>query len=189
VARRSRNLTTERFFPCPNCGAETEKFWSFNKCPICGQKYPVAQVEAYNSLTDDEQGKLAASYEALYVDGYKHLPPSNSVVLILKEEIQLLIGETAKRVRIKVGYKSIELLNILQEREITAMRTFLVGPVLAAWLKKKARMLAVGFRDELGLFQIPTFKMDESDISKCYDTIIENVRQCRSPQSENAAGP
>jgi hypothetical protein len=116
-------------FTRPSCRSETETFWSFSKCPKCGRKYSVEQIQMFNSLTEEEQDKVIALYEALYVDGYRDLLPTAAMIFLLEKEMFILIGEMWNQSRIKVGYESIQLLNILQEREVTALRTFLIGPV------------------------------------------------------------
>jgi hypothetical protein len=62
--------------------------------------------------------------------------------------------------------------NVTQEREITALRTFFVGPFWASLFKKENKFLNIGFRDESGLLQVLCFKMAGERVWDCYELVI-----------------
>jgi hypothetical protein len=160
---------------CPNCRVELElnAGWTFSLCPNCGRRYSPEEVQAI------ARGELVPFFTALYIDGYEDVWSGEATISLGEKEIAILVGQTGNQTAFKVAYDRIESLNVLQEREITALRTFLIGPTFAAWFKKKTRTLTIGFRDQLGLMQIPSFKMANSDISSCYKRILEQVEKSR----------
>src|SRR5208337_527105 len=100
---------------------------------------------------------------------------SGGFLFILEPSINIILDRGRE---IEIKYPSIESLNILLQREITALRTFLVGPFFAAWLKKETKTLAIGFRDELKLIQTPTFVLQDNDeLARCYNLIMEQIRK------------
>jgi hypothetical protein len=128
-------------------------------------------------------------YDAIYVDGYRDLLHANPVKLILLPEgVRIELGEmkgegfgnnySEKWVAtdsFDFAYTTVEAVNVVREREITALRTFLIGPVLAAAFKKENRILNVGFRDKLGLLQMPSFKIAREGVQECYEIIVKRM--------------
>jgi len=155
-----------------------DKFaWEVAECVHCGKTYRVEHIAA---TTQEMRDNFSDSFDALYIDGQGSILSATSTIFVLDTHAHIVLGESNNIVQFEIPYADIQSLNILQEREITALRTFLVGPVLAAWLKKKTQVLAVGYRDSLGLLQTPTFKVENSEIKKCYDAIMAQVARQRS---------
>jgi hypothetical protein len=168
---------------CPKCRVRLDVRWSFSLCPKCGRKYAPEEFE----LIPEEQlaeGKFRL-YQAIYLDGYRDLQPSPSTISLREKNFEFLIGEAENRVAIERGYDAIQSLNLLQEREITALRTFLMGPTFAALLKKNTRTLTIGFRDELGLMQTLAFKMTEEDLEACYEKMMNRIRKLKGLPEEH----
>jgi hypothetical protein len=144
-------------------------------------------------LSQEKQGSMIGQFPAIYIDGYGNLSSDAAKMLLTEDEIYLFIGaiETpdewairgGKLAIVEIGYDAIRSLTTLEQREITALRTFLIGPLLAAWLKKKTRCIAIGFQDELGLIQTPTLAMDETDINRTYEIILRLVRKKRQTRT------
>src|SRR5208337_5390014 len=106
---------------------------------------------------------------------------SGGFLFILEPSISIILDNGRE---LEIKYASIESLNILLQREITALRTFLVGPMFAAWLKKETKTLAIGFRDELKLIQTPKFVLqDDVELARCYNSIMKQIRKNRRTES------
>jgi DNA-directed RNA polymerase subunit RPC12/RpoP len=149
------------------------------ECSACGHRYSFAHLTA---LSEDQRKEVYALFDALYIDGYGTLETRSASIYVFEDRLLTLfrrVGFEADDIRVTVNFDSIESLSVLQEREVTALRTFLVGPVLAAWLKKKTRILAIGFRDELGLIQTPNFKMVDLDVEQCYNAILDQLKKSK----------
>jgi hypothetical protein len=121
------------------------------------------------------------AYEAIYVDGYQDCQTSSAKITILSDGILLQITNRNDQPRevasIKIPYPSLEVVNVTEEREITALRTFIAGPLLAALFKKENKFLNLGFRDENGLLQNPCFKIARGEIWNCYELILKRLRR------------
>ena len=121
-------------------------------------------------------------FDAIYIDGYRNLASTLAKITLLDEMIQITLYDPSVESKIQTlqfSYSSIELLNIAQEREITALRTFLVGPLFAAWLKKKTLILMIGIRKQDGLLQIPSFKIEASVINACYEKLRDRIEKAK----------
>lgn len=94
-----------------------------------------------------------------------------------------LFSDSSKDYKLECPYASIEVLNISQDREITALRIFLIGPVFAAWFKKKTLVLTIGVRENDGLLQLPSFEMETSVIDSCYEKLYDRIQKAKSAKS------
>lgn len=150
------------------CYKDDEAF--FAKEQIWGVRDAV--IEA---LPPDLASKLVRYYKALYIDGYANAGTSTGIVYLFSDKIQLRFD----KLQVDLSYDSIEVLAVMAEREITALRTFVIGPVLAAAFKQQTKVLMIGLRDKLGLLQLPSFKMHELEIEDCYNKILAR----RTPSS------
>ena len=176
---------------CPNCWKdlqylEESKTWY---CLACDRKFapstedPSKLEEVFEkypirNLRPDQEEKLVKQYEILYIDGLKDMWGSSGTLSILPDSILIFLDHY--RFEQAIPYNAIEVLNVLQERDITALRTFLLGPVLAAAFKKKSRIITIGFRDELGLLQLPSFKTtSDLAIEDCYKSIVTLLKVFR----------
>ena len=123
-------------------------------------------------------------YDAFYVDGYRNLTSKLATISLSERSIKISFSDTpsdsSKAIELEFPYSSIEVLNIAQEREITALRTWLIGPVFAAWFKKTTLTLTVGIRERDGLLQLPSFKMETSIINHCYDKLYERIQKAKA---------
>lgn len=140
-------------------------------------------------------------YDAFYVDGYQDLPSSRATISLSEERIEITFAfrrrNSSQAFKLKFPFASIEVLNITQEREITALRTFLftatdkligtksglMGPVYAAWLKKKTLSLTIGVREN-GLLELPSFKMETGIINSCYAKLYERIQKAKASSSK-----
>jgi len=145
----------------------------------------------------DEIEKKGEFY-ALYVDGYRNLTGKLAMISLAEQSIKINFFEpptdsydALRPISFKVSraislnqlefpYSSIEVLNIGMEREITALRTFLIGPVFAAWFKKKTLTLTIGVREKDRLLQLLSFKMETSTINDCYDRVYERLQKAKT---------
>ena len=125
-------------------------------------------------------------YDAVYVDGYQDCQTNSAKISILPHSVEVHIiyqprmeDEPREIASLKIPYSSLEIVNITQEREITALRTFLVGPVFASLFKKENKFLNLGFRDENGLLQNPCFKIARGEIWNCYELIAKRLRRTK----------
>jgi hypothetical protein len=144
------------------------------------------------------QGKFYTdefSYEAFYVDGYRNVASNTASLSLLRNFIKVEVRDsalleptaTAPLAAFEIPYLSLEMVNVTHEREITALRTALVGSVFAALFKKEDQFLNIGFRDENGLLQISCFKIARGQIPNCYENIIRKLRRAKGlPDIENA---
>ena len=123
-------------------------------------------------------------YDALYVDGYRNLTSKIATISLCEESIKITFSDPSSdpfaALEVEIPYSSIEVLNIALQREITALRTWLIGPVFAAWFKKTTLTLIIGLREKDGLLQLPSFKMETSIINDCYDRLYERVQKARA---------
>lgn len=134
------------------------------------------------------------NYDAFYVDGYMGVLKCNGARLkLLQNTIHVELGHWESWSQKEAGrapkftavemldipYDKVEAVNIVREREITALRTFLIGPLFAAWFKREDHLLVVGFRDKYGLFQSPTFKIAQFKVQGCYSIIFKRVLRSR----------
>ena len=187
-------------------------------CRVCGKPMILLDkdVQRYYCSKDDEVwlGKeqrwlrqiahnTGNVYDAFYVDGYRNLTSTPATISLSKEGIEITFSnirsitkahEASEAFKLEIPYASIEVLNITQEREITALRTLLftgmdrylgtksglMGSVLAAWNKKKTLNLTIGVREKDGLLQLPSFKMETSIIDGCYEKLYERVQKSRA---------
>jgi len=123
-----------------------------------------------------------SSFEVVYVDGFANREMSGGVIALTDSSLNILFENP--QTELKISYTSIESLSVNLEREITALRTFLVGPTFAAWLKKETKTLAIGFRDELKLIQTPRFVLYDNDhLARCYNSIMKQIRKNRRTES------
>lgn len=123
-------------------------------------------------------------YDAFYVDGYRNLTSKLATISLSEQSIKINFSDpspdSSNALELEFPYPSIEVLNITQEREITALRTWLIGPVFAAWFKKKTLTLTIGVREKDGLLQLPSFKMETSIINSCYDNLYERIQKAKA---------
>ena len=115
------------------------------------------------------------TYSAFYVDGYADLRSGYATIELLDDSLRVTLTDPERR--LEFPYSRVEVLNVNHEREITALRTFLIGPVLAAAFKKGTLLLTLGFRDGMGLLQLPTFRMGKDAVYACYATIMQKMRK------------
>ena len=81
------------------------------------------------------------SFVAIYIDDLGNTESCRGFLFLLEPSLNIILDGGRE---LEVKYTSVESLNILQQREITALRVFLVGPMWAAWLKKETKTLAIG---------------------------------------------
>ena len=143
-------------------------------------------VSALELLASDLQSRVVKYFYCLYVDGYADIESSEAVVYIFDEFVRVstyfgheFLAHGRLPFHLDLPYKSIQLLNVSLEREITALRTWLIGPVLGALFKKETLMLNIGFIDERGLLQIPSFKMEKNEVHDCYRLIHERMAKAK----------
>jgi hypothetical protein len=124
------------------------------------------------------------TYDTLYIDGYQDCRSNRAMLSILSNSIKVqIVWQTAEWLEphevasFEVPYTSLEVVNVIHEREITALRTFLIGPLFAALFKKEDLFLNLGFRDEANLLQVPCFKIARGEIWNCYETIVRRLRK------------
>lgn len=133
-----------------------------------------AKEERWEGIpTADDTG----SYSAVYIDGYGDARPSEACIELRAASFHITLGDLERH--LEFPYTRIEVLNVSQEREITALRTFLIGPVLAAAFKKGTLLPTIGFRDDKGLLQLPMFRIDRDTVYKCYATIAQKIPKRR----------
>jgi hypothetical protein len=155
--------------------------------------------------TEPQEKEEDESYDALYIGGYKDVKSSSALLSVSSNSVKVQITKQQRELMgpglkgsyrkltvsaknlFEVPYASLEIVNITNEREITALRTFLIGPLFAALFKKENMLLNLGFRDEeTGLLQTPYFKIAHGDIWKCYTTINKRLRRASGLQDTNA---
>lgn len=124
----------------------------------------------FHPLTHEEEAHVIKEYKVVYVDGYELAHTALGSIFMLENSIIMYFGS-----KVEVSYDSIEVLHSSLEREITALRTFLAGPLFAALAKKETLSLTIGFRDELGLLQLPSFTMAKNDIEDCHAFIKKRI--------------
>jgi hypothetical protein len=153
---------------------------------------------------DEEQTEEEHAYDALYIDGYKDIKSDLILLSVLSNSIKVQTGKKETlaeptylggvrgkvitvpvKTLFEVPYTSLEVVNITHEREITALRTFLIGPLFAAYFKQENMFLNIGFRDETGLLQTPCFKIGHGDLEKCYNTIVRRLKRAKGIQDAN----
>ncbi|MGO9644019.1 MAG: hypothetical protein ACLPY5_04655 [Candidatus Bathyarchaeia archaeon] len=118
---------------------------------------------------------VIAFFPAIYIEGLGDVQSSGGLIFISKSSLNIILDNGRE---LEINYSSIESLNILLQREITALRTFLIGPMFAAWLKKETKTLSIGFRDELKLIQTPKLILQDNDeLTRCYNLIMEKIRK------------
>jgi len=177
-------VTCERGHRSQMSGVELYHHLRFEKdeqllCPEC---YAWVKVSTITELPPDMQGKVVKLFYCLYVDGYGDTETSESILYIFdgfvrmsthyRQEVSTYKGKT---IALDIPYESIRLLNISLDREITAARTLLIGAFLAAHFKQETLTLNIGFVDERGLLQIPSFKMEKNEVHDCYRLINERT--------------
>jgi len=119
--------------------------------------------------------KIITSFPAIYLEGLGDVRSWGAFLFISEPSLNIILDSGRE---IEIEYTSIESLNILLQREITALRTFLIGPTFAAWLKKETKTLSIGFRDELKLIQTPKFVLQDNDeLTRCYNLIMEQIQK------------
>ena len=124
------------------------------------------------------------TYPAFYVDGYADARSGYATIQLLQDSLLVMLTDPERR--LEFPYAHVEVLSISHEREITALRTFLIGPILAAAFKKGTLLLTVGFRDEIGLLQLPMFRMGKDTLYQCYATIIQKLRTIQNSKAVTA---
>jgi len=175
---------------CPDCGKELQyleesKTWY---CLSCDKKFiPSAKDQSklqeviekrIRNLTPEQEQSLIKQYEAVYIDGFLDMGMDTTTISVLTDSISIFFDN--HHYELNLPYSSIRLVNLTQEREITALRTFLIGPLFAAAFKKKTRILTIGWHDELDLLHLPSFKMaEDADVGDCYATIFRRLKQIR----------
>ncbi len=135
-------------------------------------------------LKENLRQKLVKHFQALYIDGYAYLEVDESYIYIFEDSLRISIGALEPAFDFNIGYDAISVLQVTQEREITALRTYVLGPALAALFKKRTLVLNIGFNDSLGLLQVPSFKMARNDLDECYDLIIERIAKAKGKELE-----
>lgn len=178
-------------YTCNNCGTrltylEESQNWY---CIRCDKKFHVSPAGLEPVLSEWEEklqelekrgGTILATYDALYYGGYGSVRNLASTIVLLADCIYV---DILNELSAEVPYGSIEVLHMHPEREITALRTYAIGPVLAAAFKKETHLLTIGFRDKLGILQIPSFKIAENDkyggLDRCYTAIVEQIRKTK----------
>ncbi|MGO9643624.1 MAG: hypothetical protein ACLPY5_02620 [Candidatus Bathyarchaeia archaeon] len=144
---------------------------SIETCDDCKLVYSYPAAAFASRMREN----VIASFPAIYLEGLGDIQSSSGFLFISKPSLNIIF-DSGRELEIK--YASIESLNILLQREITALRTFLVGPMFAAWLKKETKTFAIGFRDELKLIQTPKFVLqDDGELTRCYNLIMEQIRK------------
>jgi len=177
---------------CPSCGRklqwlEETKVWYCGRCDKMFlpseqdssrlEEVPPKWMQARN-LTADQKRRLIKQYDAVYIDGFIDMNMDTATISVLSDSIQIFFEN--HHYEMSLPYGAIELLTLTQEREITALRTFLIGPLLAAAFKKRTRVITIGWRDELGLLHLPSFKMAEDEyVGDCYTTIWKRLKELK----------
>lgn len=181
---------------CPKCGKQMlerqEDFYCMKDDILIDKKTGTEKAgisvrePGLDLLPSDLQSKVVKSFYCLYVDGYEDIEASEAVIYIFDEFVRvstyfdLEFAQGRVPFELDLPYKSIQLLNVSLEREITALRTWLIGPVLGALFKKETLMLNIGFNDERGLLQIPSFKMEKNEVHDCYRLINERMAKAKT---------
>jgi len=135
-------------------------------------------------LSQELRRKLVKHFEALYIDGYAYLEVNEAYLSIFEDFLTVSIGVTEPAFDFNIKYDKIKVLQVTQEREITALRSYLLGPALAALFKKRTLILNIGFEDSLGLLENPSFKMAKPDLDECYKQIIERIARAKGKKLE-----
>jgi hypothetical protein len=138
-------------------------------------------------LEREEHQKVLRTFAVLYIDGWANIRATQAHIYLLTNEVHIVCYPSGSipiygdptNIQTDIPYERIELLNVTQEREITALRTWLVGPVLSAWLKKKTMILTIGFRNEFGLLEVPSFKVSDDEIDDCYRSISDRIHEVK----------
>ncbi len=180
---------------CPKCGKpmqERDRDYYCLKDDLLVDKKTgseVSWIDRYSPLqylSEERRATVIKYFEALYIDGYANLETNThiAVVYVFDHTLHIVIVRQDGPIHLNVPYESIKLLNVTEEREITALRTWLVGPMFAALFKQESKLLNIGFTGELGLLEIPSFKMTKTDIDTCYRLISEKIRATHESGAE-----
>jgi hypothetical protein len=115
---------------------------------------------------------VIASCDAFYLDGYGLLTPRAASLFIYKDRIVIVFRPAPP---LTTDYFRLDI-NLDFVRSLKG--TFVSGTdiFLAIVLKENDALLAIGFADELGLVQNPTFKMSEVDVKNCYTLLHDQIR-------------
>ncbi len=139
---------------------------------------------------------LFGTYDAFYFDGYRAYLSCRAKILLKPAGLSISAGDSKYGWSKNLNYTEIESLNITHERETTGLRTFLIGPLWAAVFKKETRLITIGFRDDLGMLQTPSFKILHSEplsetptevTMQCYDTILQKIRESKATSMDEHA--
>lgn len=184
---------------CPSCGKrlqwlEETKVWYCGRCdkmflpseqdPSRLEEVEPKRREARN-LTAEQKRRLLKQYDAVYIDGFVDMGMDTATISVLSDLVHIFFEN--HHYELSLPYSAIDLLTLTQEREITALRTFLIGPLLAAAFKKRTRVITIGWRDELGLLHLPSFKMAEDEyVGDCYATIWKRLKEVRLRKGSDA---
>lgn len=182
---------------CPRCGKqmlEREKDYYCLKDDLLIDKKTGGEVSwidrfsALQYLSQERRGTVIKYFEAFYIDGYANLETNAhiAVIYIFDDTLHLVIvrQDETQHLHLDIPYGSVKLLNVTEEREISALRTWVVGPAFGALWKQESKFLNIGFTSELGLLEIPSFKMTKTDIDTCYRMINEKIRAIRESEGE-----
>jgi hypothetical protein len=152
---------------CPKCGKpmlDRDNDFYCMKDYVLIDKKTGKQVTAEDQITglkrldENLRRKLIKYFPALYVDGYAYLETNEAFIYVFEDFLRVSIGTSEPTFDFNLKYDTIEALQVLEEREITALRTYLIGPTLAALFKKRTLILDIGFSDSLGLQQNPSLR-------------------------------
>ena len=177
---------------CSSCGGklqwlEETKVWYCGHCdkmflPSDEDPSKLKEVEPKwrqaRNLTAEQKQRLIKQYDAVYIDGFVDMTMDTATISVLSDLLHIFFDN--HHYELSLPYSTIELLTLTQEREITALRTFLIGPLFAAAFKKRTRLITIGWRDELGLLHLPSFKMAEDEyVGDCYTTIWKRLKELK----------
>jgi hypothetical protein len=136
-------------------------------------------IRGFNRLSKELRQNLLKYFSTLYIDGYANFEVGEAFIYIFENYLRVSIGAPKPTVEFNLKYDAIKSLLVTQEREITSLRTFLLGAVLAASFKKTTLILNMSFTDSLGLLQSPSFKLAKDDLDECYQLIIERIAKAK----------
>ena len=158
---------------------------SKKKCAHCGYNFkPTNESEKICELCkiqlrDDSSGR---QYEfdvkylvSLEIKGKMHLFPEK--VVFEPKEVYF------KDRKMEFALSKIKDVRFSTEKEISALRVFLLGATLSLLFKKKHNMITIDYEDEFGIIQHPIFEGDDME------TAIEELNEIRKNYKKGISKP
>ena len=107
--------------------------------------------------------KHQKEYRVTYLGGNIKYPFEQEGTLTLTSKIVLFESPDSDLIPMKIPIDKIEDAKIVTEKEISALRVFLIGPVLGTLFKKTNKAFEIDFRDSHGILQHPIFQFKDLD--------------------------